>query len=282
MTGAMVRLINISGGKGGVGKSLLSANLAFWAAKLIPHKDIVLISGDPTNKTVDRFVERPARYGWDDFLKDEMLTLEECLSTTKVRNLYIVMSTRDSLIDIDEDLKRVAEKLRLFKREVQYSSRTALVIMDSPAGFWGITFVYTYVFDENILVTTPMEDDVDGTAEFVRMVREGWLKTWGEEPDIRGVVVNKTYTLEEAREVSAKLGLPLLASIPYTENKEVATREKRILSEMFPSDPASVALKEFTERLLGIHDEGEFKRAPGLITQVVESLLGLLSRRGFS
>lgn len=266
----MSSIICVSGGKGGVGKSFISINLGYWMSKLL-HKHIVVISADPTNKTVDRYITRHSKYGWDDFLKGNAVDIEECISKTNVKNLSIIPARTENFLEIDPNLRRIMTRLDYFRREVVSESFGA-VILDTPAGYNAINQIYSRISQTNLVVATPREDDIHGVLEFLSLLRAGWKESWEEE--VKGLqgIVNMIYNEEEAMQVCMTLNLPLLGYVGYTPKKEEATKQGEIYSKIYPSDPVTLQLKNITLSLLG--------RSPVINdTSFVFNLISKLKRR---
>src|SRR2546430_5139719 len=88
------KIIAIGSGKGGVGKSLLAANLGIYLAQL--GKQVVLIDADLGGANLHTFVgvERPA-VTLARFLDQRAQKLEECMVDTSVNGLRLVAGDSD-------------------------------------------------------------------------------------------------------------------------------------------------------------------------------------------
>src|SRR3954470_1220356 len=89
-------IIAIGSGKGGVGKSLLAANLAIYLAQL--GKRVVLLDADLGGANLHTFVgvERP-RVTLGDFFDKRVERIEECIVETQVANLGLLSAEGDPL-----------------------------------------------------------------------------------------------------------------------------------------------------------------------------------------
>src|SRR6185295_7824150 len=88
------RIIAIGGGKGGVGKSLVAANLAVYLAQL--GKRVVLIDADLGGANLHSFVgvERPT-VTLGDFFDKRVSSVQDCVVPTAIANLGLVSSEGD-------------------------------------------------------------------------------------------------------------------------------------------------------------------------------------------
>src|SRR2546430_16269842 len=88
------KIIAIGGGKGGVGKSLLAANLGIYLAQL--GKRVILIDADLGGANLHTFVgvERP-KVTLGDFFDKRVARIEDCVVDTAVKGLGLVSGEGD-------------------------------------------------------------------------------------------------------------------------------------------------------------------------------------------
>jgi flagellar biosynthesis protein FlhG len=156
------RIIAIGGGKGGVGKSLLAANLGIYLAQL--GKRVVLIDADLGGANLHTFVgvERP-KVTLGDFFEKRVARIEDCIVDTGVKGLGLVSGEGDPLWAANP---RPATKNRLINqvREID----TDYLICDLPPGSGFIALDFFLVAHIGILVVVPEPTSVENTFRFIK------------------------------------------------------------------------------------------------------------------
>jgi len=161
-SGPLRRIIAIGGGKGGVGKSLLAANLGIYLAQL--GKRVVLIDADLGGANLHTFVgvERP-KITLGDFFDKRVARIEDCVVDTAVKGLGLVSGEGDPLWAANP---RPATKNRLINqvREID----TDYLICDLPPGSGFIALDFFLVAHIGILVVVPEPTSVENTFRFIK------------------------------------------------------------------------------------------------------------------
>jgi flagellar biosynthesis protein FlhG len=160
-TGAR-RIIAIGGGKGGVGKSLLAANVAIYLAQL--GKRVVLFDADLGGANLHTFVgvERPA-VTLGDFFDKRVSRIEDCVLETSITGLGLVSGEGDPLWAANP---RPATKNRLLNQvrelDVDY------LICDLPPGSGFTALDFFLVAHVGVLVVVPEPTSVENTWRFIK------------------------------------------------------------------------------------------------------------------
>jgi flagellar biosynthesis protein FlhG len=156
------RIIAIGGGKGGVGKSLLAANLGIYLAQL--GKRVILIDADLGGANLHTFVgvERP-KVTLGDFFDKRLSRIEDCVVETAVKGLRLVSGEGDPLWAANP---RPATKNRLINqvREID----TDYLICDLPPGSGFIALDFFLVAHLGILVVVPEPTSIENTFRFIK------------------------------------------------------------------------------------------------------------------
>ena len=127
-TSGQPELWAVAGGKGGVGKSVLSANLALWAARR--GLSVMLVDADlgGANQHTLFGVQVP-RITLQQFMEGEVKKLEDVALTTRYQGLKLISGRCDALGDANPQHSRKMKLVRHLKK-----APADLVIIDLGAG----------------------------------------------------------------------------------------------------------------------------------------------------
>lgn len=250
----MNKFVCFAAGKGGVGKSIVSANVAYAASKLTRGR-VIAISADPGSKTLEYLVEGGFKpdSGWVEFLNDESVHINDVMIKSKLAdNLYVVYSSTKRAFYSESNAAVASRKLTRLMDGVNTDPGISLVVVDTSAGRTRDHLVYASVF-ETYLVTTHSRVDLRAAAEFRNVLNKKMFELFKvEEETIKGAVANMINSKKDVKEVRSYLELPILGAIPYSNKVEEANRNRLPLTAYDPEDRASKALKEMAERLLQV------------------------------
>lgn len=154
----------IGGGKGGTGKTLLTANMGVKLAQ--SNRKVLLIDADlgGANLHTCLGISNPKKT-LGDFLSHEKKTLEEILIETSVKSLYLINGSGD-MLDV-ANLKHTQKMrfIRQFKKlEMDY------VILDLGAGTNFNILDFFINADVGILVVMPEPTSVENSYRFLKSV----------------------------------------------------------------------------------------------------------------
>ena len=162
----MSRCIAVASGKGGVGKSVITANLA--AAIALNGTRVVVIDADIGLRSQDALLGLENRVVYDliDLAKGECMPDQAVLSCETIPSLHLLPAAQFERAKALEP-KKLSRIIRSLRYSFEY------IFIDCPAGIErGLRNVLNAGVDETILVTTP--DDVsirsaERTAQIIEM-----------------------------------------------------------------------------------------------------------------
>ena len=240
----MTRIIVITSGKGGVGKTTLTANLGMALAKM--GHQVALVDADFHLRNLDLLLglEKRIVYGVLDFLAGEC-RLEQALVKDKRQPGLVLMPVsqkRTQDVVTPEQMKSLSNAL---------AQKYDYVLIDSPpgidTGFQNAIASAT----EAIIVTTPEIPSVRDANRTIKLLQD---------QDIKPIhlIVNRIkplmiqfFKLMSVQDVQDILEIPLIGVIPEDEKVIISTNcgEPLVLAE----DPsgAAIALSNIARRIKG-------------------------------
>jgi septum site-determining protein MinD len=213
------KVIVITSGKGGVGKTTTSANVA--AGLALRGKKAVAIDFDVGLRNLDLVMgcERRVVYDFVNVIKQEAKLQQALIRDKRIEGLYVLPAsqTRDKEALDPEGVGRVIEELKAMDFEY--------IICDSPAGIEKGAQMAMYFADEAIVVTNP---EVSSVRDSDRVL--GLLAAKTNRAEIGGAPIKThllltRYSPQQVKrgemlsvgDVLELLGIPLLGVIPESK-----------------------------------------------------------------
>lgn len=152
----------VGGGKGGVGKSLLAANLGVLLTRR--GNKTLLVDADLGAANLHTFMGvEGSRISLSSFLKGEISELKTLVTRTRVPNLELISGAKDSL-DVADLKAEVVSRLRHGLRELEYD----YILLDIGPGTSSNMLDLFLMADEGVIVTTPEPTSVENTYRFLK------------------------------------------------------------------------------------------------------------------
>lgn len=248
----MSKVIVVTSGKGGVGKTTTSASLATGLA-LKGHKTVV-IDFDVGLRNLDLImgVERRVVYDFVNVIQQEANLGQSLIRDKSVHDLYILPAsqTRDKEALTQEGVARVIDELK--------TMGFAYIICDSPAGIEHGALMALYFADEAIITTNPEVSSVRDSDRILGILASRSLRAEkGEEPvrehlaitrySPQRVEIGEMLSVEDVIDI---LAIPLLGVIPESESVLSASNQGEPVILMNETN-AGQAYSDMVERLLG-------------------------------
>ncbi|MCK6556757.1 septum site-determining protein MinD [Candidatus Binatia bacterium] len=249
----MSKIIVVTSGKGGVGKTTTSASFAAGLAKR-GHKTAVL-DFDIGLRNLDLIMgcERRVVYDFINVINGDANLNQALIRDKRLDNLYVLPASQTR----DKDaltLDGVAKVLHDLQNEIGCE----YVVCDSPAGIEKGAFLALYFADEAIVVTNPEVSSVRDADRILGILSSKSRRAVeGLEPvkehlliaryDARRVVGGEMLSLEDVKGI---LGIPILGVIPESPN---VLNSSNIGTPIIldGGDPAALAYRDVVARYLG-------------------------------
>jgi len=207
------RLIPVGGGKGGVGKSFIVANLAASLARL-GHR-VVAVDGDLEGPNLHTCVGIPRpRASLADFVAQREEDLGKLILDTSIPNLQLIAATDGNLATPQPTQSRRVHLMREL-RELDAD----FVFLDLGAGTHAAVMDYFMIGDEGVIVIAPEPTSVENAYGFVRAAFYRRLRLAMASHDMRKVV---TLAMDQRNERGIRTPLELLREIQRLDPAEGA------------------------------------------------------------
>jgi flagellar biosynthesis protein FlhG len=247
---AATRVVTVTSGKGGVGKSNFSLNFAIALQKR--GYRVLVFDADMGLANIDLLMGTPAPYNLFHLLKREK-TIWEIIATGPHGLQFIAGGSgfQDLVRLSEEDLDYFAGEVGKLHGYVDY------LLFDTGAGLSKETVRFIAAAEETIVVTTPEPTSITDAYALIKMVR-----TMGHDVSFR-LVVNRVegeregkQTADNIRQVARKylgLDLPVLGYVPDDAHVPRAVKRQVPLSIAFPECAAARGI----DRIAGTFLTGE-------------------------
>ncbi|MEM5829694.1 MAG: cell division ATPase MinD [Candidatus Aenigmatarchaeota archaeon] len=257
----MVRIIGIVSGKGGVGKTTVTANLALALAKL--GKEVRVIDCNITTSHLGFLFDF---HFYPKSLNDVLAgrtSIEEVTFFKEGIGIIPASLKVEDLAGVNiENLKEVIKGIE-----------ADFVLLDSAPGLGKEALSVLTAAREVLFVTVPYLNSVIDVVKCEKVA-----KSLGLAP--LGIVLNmvKGYPHEMSKkEIEEITNLPTLAEIPYDENVSIALSFGKSVLHFNPYSPASLEFKKLAGKISGIEVE---EKKPNVFSRLVLNLRNkLLLRR---
>jgi len=237
------KVITISSGKGGVGKTTTTANLAVALAQL--NQKVVCIDGDIGLRNLDVILGLENRIVYDlvDVVEGRCRIRQAMIRDKRLEDLFLIPAaqTRDKSAVSPSDMIRLCEEL---KDEVDW------IIIDSPAGIERGFRNALAPADLVLVVTNPEVSSVRDADRIIGLVE-------AEEKGPAQLILNRVNTTLTKRgdmlnteDVLELLAIDLIGVIPEDESVVVASNKGQPVT-LSNNSKAGQAFRNIAKRLLG-------------------------------
>jgi len=244
------KVVVITSGKGGVGKTTSAASFSYGLAER-GHKTVV-IDFDIGLRNLDIHLgcERRVIFDFVNVLQNECSLNQALIRDKRNPHLSILAAsqTKDKTILTEEGVSHILSQLR---EQFEY------IICDSPAGLESGARHAMYYADEAIMCTNPELSSCRDSDKMVGFIASKSHRAITDQDPVRQrLLVTRYDPVRAAKEESLALddiqellGLPLLGVIP--ESSSVLTSTNLGQPVIMGTDKASIAYKDMVARFLG-------------------------------
>ncbi|MDH3326593.1 MAG: septum site-determining protein MinD [Gammaproteobacteria bacterium] len=215
----MAKVIVVTSGKGGVGKTTTSASFATGLA--MKGNKTVVIDFDVGLRNLDLIMgcERRVVYDFVNVLNNESTLKQALIKDKHCDNLFVLPAsqTRDKDALTEEGVERILNEL---KKDFDY------IVCDSPAGIEKGALMALYFADEALIVTNPEVSSVRDSDRILGILAAKSKRALNGDEPIKEHLVITRYSPKRVElgemlsidDVKDLLGIPLIGVIPESES----------------------------------------------------------------
>jgi len=241
-----VQVVAVTGGKGGVGKTNVSVNLAMSAAAM--GKDVILFDADLGLANIDVMLGLYPKHTLRDVMEGS-LTLEEVI--VEGPNGIKIIPAASGIQDMAQ--LSPAQHAGLIQAFSELSINVDLLIVDTAAGISDSVTSFCSAAQEVIVVICDEPASLTDAYAMIKLLnREHGIQRFR-------ILSNMSKSAQQGRQVYENLlkvtdrfldvTLDYLGHIPYDEYLIKAVRKQRAVVEAFPRSKAATAYKTLAEKV---------------------------------
>ena len=252
------RIIAVASGKGGVGKTNISINLALAYAKL--GKKVIVLDADLGLANVNVVLGVIPRYNLYHLIRQQKTMREILLDTDYGIQIVAGASGFSKIANLSE------EERRGFIHELYELAQADVIIIDTAAGVSNNVLSFVAAADDVIIVTTPEPTAITDAYGIVKIIA-----TEIDNLDLGlKLVVNRVKTVTEARKVAERviniagqflnLKLDYLGFVYEDALVQTAVIKQKPFLVLDPKSKASICIDHMVRRL----ENMDFKEGGGI------------------
>ncbi|MGG4604678.1 septum site-determining protein MinD [Paenalcaligenes sp. Me131] len=248
----MTRIVVVTSGKGGVGKTTTSASFASGLA-MRGHKTVV-IDFDVGLRNLDLIMgcERRVVYDFVNVIQGEATLHQALIRDKQLENLYILPAsqTRDKDALSKDTVRKVLDDLKAMDFE--------FIVCDSPAGIETGALMASYFADDALVVTNPEVSSVRDSDRMLGILSAKSLRAETAQPPIKEHLLITRYSPKRVldgemlslKDVEDILRIKLIGVIPESEEVLQASNQGVPVIHDRGCD-AAAAYQDVVDRFLG-------------------------------
>ncbi|NQZ22324.1 MAG: MinD/ParA family protein [Colwellia sp.] len=242
-----VKVIAVSGGKGGVGKTNVSLNTAIALGQL--GKRVLVLDADLGLANVDVMLGLRVKRNLSHVLSGECELDDIIIEGPAGINIIPATSGTQSMVDLTP-----SEHAGLIRAFSDMRTQFDVLIVDTAAGISDMVLSFCRASQDVMLVVCDEPTSITDCYALMKLLSRdhGVFKF--------KVVANMVRSPKEGQQLFGKLAkvsdrfldvaLELVGVIPFDENVRKSVRKQQAIVEAFPNSPAAIAIKSLANKLI--------------------------------
>ncbi|MFZ3114948.1 MAG: MinD/ParA family protein [Syntrophales bacterium] len=241
-----VRVIAVTSGKGGVGKTNIAVNLAYYLSSM--KQRVLILDADTGLANVDLILGLTPRYNLYHVLKGEKSIAETIIHGP---GGIMVLPASSGILEMAE-LSR-GQKLTLLDELRYLSEGLDFLLIDTAAGIAGNVMFFNAAAKEIIIVVSSEPTSLTDAYALIKVLYQRHAKKRFR------LLVNMARSTAEAKEVYKRLSqatdhflnltIEYLGDVLYDEKLPNAVKQQKAIGALYPQASASRCLKAIAEKI---------------------------------
>ncbi len=251
-TSCPVRVISVTSGKGGVGKTNTVANLALALRKM--GKRVLVLDADLGLANMDVLLGLNPRYSINHVFKGEKKLEEVIVTAPSGFKLLPAASGIQELTDLDS-----SQKLLLLNEFDALQDMFDVLLIDTGAGISSNVMYFNFAAMERMVIVTNEPTSLTDAYALIKVLTNKYHQKRFK------ILVNAARNGHEAERIYRNLSrvvdqflsspsLDFLGWIPYDKQIPMAVRHQQMVLQRYPHTPASKSFVDLAERLMDDQD----------------------------
>ncbi len=243
-----VRVISVTSGKGGVGKTNITANLAIALARL--GRQVLIWDADLGLANIDILLGLNSRYNINHLLNGDKTLEEIIIEGPEGIKIMPASSGIQEMAALSE-----GQKVRLLNEFDHYNVDLDFLLIDTGAGVSSNVMYFNMAAQECIIVVTPEPTSVTDAYALIKIMTTKYNAKRFK------ILINLVSSAEEAKSIFTLLAsvadkhldsisLDYLGFIPRDEYIPESVKKQRALLELYPSSESSKFFKDLAKRVI--------------------------------
>jgi flagellar biosynthesis protein FlhG len=255
----MIRTIAVTSGKGGVGKTSFTVNLAVGLSKL--NKKVLILDADLGLSNIDIMLNITTKYHIGHLLSGEKKIEELIVEGPHGIKLLPASAGIQELTTLDQ-----SQRLKFIEALDSYTKDIDVLLIDTGAGISKNVAFFCMAAQEIIVLTTPEPTAITDAYAIIKV-----LFTKHKEKNFK-ILVNSVKDSKEAQAVYKNLStvtekflnisLDYVGFLPYTRSASKAVRAQKAIIDLYPDSDLSKCLMKIATNISSTQDDPRVKGTP--------------------
>jgi flagellar biosynthesis protein FlhG len=248
-----MRVTAITGGKGGVGKTTLSVNMALSLAKM--KKKVLLFDGDLGLANVDVLLGLAPTRNISDFIEGRCGLNEICVTGPYGLRIIPASSGLQSMVELDS--RAIHELIHNFSE----LEPVDIMLIDTAAGISNQVMSITQAAQDILVVICNDPTSFVDSYAVIKILNRKYGRT------NFGIVVNKAQSSQEAYEIFLRfqetiaqfinISIHFLGNVPFDDYIQLAARARLPLYEICPQAPIVKSFNQVAYAINQWHEQNQ-------------------------